>query len=139
MSPPLLLQVHYKEALPSSWRGRYSPPHFSNYASQAAQCAYASSQGEGAAGASATATARVEADAGAAGTSAGASCFGSGNAAVQQEEDGGTAVLLVHGYGAGVFAWRHIMQPLAEQCQCRVLAFDRPAFGEQHGEHGGLR
>lgn len=39
------------------------------------------------------------------------------------------AVVLVHGFGGGVFAWRHVMEPLAMQCQCRVVAFDRPAFG----------
>lgn len=37
--------------------------------------------------------------------------------------------MLIHGYGSGVFAWRHVMQPLAQQCGCRVVAFDRPAFG----------
>lgn len=42
----------------------------------------------------------------------------------------GIAVVLVHGFGGGVFAWRHVMEPLAMQCQCRVVAFDRPAFGE---------
>ncbi len=53
------------------------------------------------------------------------------------------AIVLVHGFGAGVFAWRHVMEPLAYQCQCRVLAFDRPAFGERWsvgrwvGEDGG--
>lgn len=38
-------------------------------------------------------------------------------------------IVLVHGFGAGVFAWRHIMQPLAQKCGCRVIAFDRPGFG----------
>ena len=42
----------------------------------------------------------------------------------------GTGIVLVHGFGGGVFAWRHIMEALALQCQCRVLAFDRPAFGK---------
>lgn len=41
----------------------------------------------------------------------------------------GTAIVLVHGYGGGVFAWRHVMEALALQCQCRVVAFDRPGFG----------
>ncbi|KAG2496113.1 hypothetical protein HYH03_005716 [Edaphochlamys debaryana] len=36
---------------------------------------------------------------------------------------------LVHGFGGGVFAWRHVMEALALQCHCRVVAFDRPAFG----------
>lgn len=39
-------------------------------------------------------------------------------------------IVLIHGYGSGVFAWRHIMWPLARATGCRVLAFDRPAFGE---------
>ena len=41
-----------------------------------------------------------------------------------------TGIVLVHGFGAGVFAWRHIMQPLAQKCSCRVVAFDRPGFGK---------
>ena len=40
-----------------------------------------------------------------------------------------TAILLVHGFGGGAFAWRNIMQPLSDAAGCRVLAFDRPAFG----------
>jgi pimeloyl-ACP methyl ester carboxylesterase len=39
-------------------------------------------------------------------------------------------IVLIHGYGSGVFAWRHIMWPLARATGCRVLAFDRPAFGD---------
>lgn len=38
-------------------------------------------------------------------------------------------IVLIHGYGSGVFAWRHIMWPLARKARCRVIAFDRPAFG----------
>lgn len=38
-------------------------------------------------------------------------------------------IVLIHGYGSGVFAWRHIMWPLARKARCRVVAFDRPAFG----------
>ena len=41
-----------------------------------------------------------------------------------------TAIILVHGFGAGVFAWRNVMQPLANSAGCRVIAFDRPAFGQ---------
>lgn len=41
-----------------------------------------------------------------------------------------SAIVLVHGFGAGVFAWRHVMQPLADSAGCRVIAFDRPAFGQ---------
>ncbi|GLI60602.1 hypothetical protein VaNZ11_002775 [Volvox africanus] len=40
-----------------------------------------------------------------------------------------TGIVLVHGFGGGVFSWRHIMEALAMQCHCRVIAFDRPAFG----------
>ncbi|KAG2448528.1 hypothetical protein HYH02_006419 [Chlamydomonas schloesseri] len=40
-----------------------------------------------------------------------------------------TGIVLVHGFGGGVFAWRHVMEALAMQCHCRVIAFDRPAFG----------
>lgn len=44
-------------------------------------------------------------------------------------QDPSFAVLLIHGFGGGVFAWRNVMVPLAETCRCRVVAFDRPAFG----------
>ncbi|KAK9811616.1 hypothetical protein WJX72_007022 [[Myrmecia] bisecta] len=53
---------------------------------------------------------------------------------------GDTGVVLIHGFGGGVFAWRHIMPALAQHCNCRVVAFDRPAFGltsrplPRHGE-----
>lgn len=40
-----------------------------------------------------------------------------------------TAIVLVHGWGGGVFAWRHVMRELAEATGCSVLAFDRPGFG----------
>jgi len=39
------------------------------------------------------------------------------------------AVVLIHGFGGGVFSWRHIMHSLAMRCGCRVLALDRPGFG----------
>lgn len=52
---------------------------------------------------------------------------------VQPEQDQGFAVVLIHGFGGGVFAWRHVMEPLAMQCQARVVAFDRPGFGKCHG------
>lgn len=50
-------------------------------------------------------------------------------------------IVLVHGFGAGLFCWRHIMQPLANSTGCRVVAFDRPAFGEgpmQSSLHAGF-
>jgi pimeloyl-ACP methyl ester carboxylesterase len=37
------------------------------------------------------------------------------------------SVILLHGFGASTFSWRHTMPALGE-C-CRVIAFDRPAFG----------
>ncbi|MEZ4769215.1 MAG: alpha/beta hydrolase [Caldilineales bacterium] len=40
---------------------------------------------------------------------------------------GGTPLLLLHGFAANTFSWREVMQPLAEAR--RVVAFDRPAFG----------
>jgi pimeloyl-ACP methyl ester carboxylesterase len=41
------------------------------------------------------------------------------------------ALMCVHGFGGGVFAWRHLMQPLADAVGVRVVAFDRPGFGER--------
>eukprot|EP00887_Chlorella_sp_A99_P006244 scaffold3.g6244.t1 len=42
---------------------------------------------------------------------------------------GAAGVLLLHGFGGGTFAWRHVMQPLADACGARVVAIDRPGFG----------
>jgi hypothetical protein len=39
-------------------------------------------------------------------------------------------IVLVHGFGGGVFSWRHVMQPLADATGCRVVALDRPGFGK---------
>ncbi|XP_020277058.1 uncharacterized protein LOC109851384 [Asparagus officinalis] len=39
------------------------------------------------------------------------------------------AVVLVHGFGGGVFSWRHVMGVLARQVGCPVVAFDRPGWG----------
>ena len=36
-------------------------------------------------------------------------------------------LILLHGFGASVFSWREVMEPLGEQGT--VIAFDRPAFG----------
>ena len=36
-------------------------------------------------------------------------------------------LLLLHGFGGGVFSWRKVTAPLAQQA--RVIAFDRPGFG----------
>ncbi|XP_058074602.1 uncharacterized protein LOC131223271 [Magnolia sinica] len=38
-------------------------------------------------------------------------------------------VVLVHGFGGGVFSWRHVMGVLARQIGCTVAAFDRPGWG----------
>ncbi len=40
---------------------------------------------------------------------------------------GEPVVILLHGFGASVFSWRHVMAPLARGGT--VVAFDRPAFG----------
>ena len=42
------------------------------------------------------------------------------------------ALVLLHGFGASVFSWREVMEPLAESLASEigtVIAFDRPAFG----------
>lgn len=38
-------------------------------------------------------------------------------------------IVLVHGFGGGVFSWRHVMGILARQIGCAVAAFDRPGWG----------
>ncbi|KAL8139414.1 hypothetical protein V2J09_005435 [Rumex salicifolius] len=38
-------------------------------------------------------------------------------------------IVLVHGFGGGVFSWRHVMGRLAQQVGCMVAAFDRPGWG----------
>ncbi|XVE89001.1 hypothetical protein DITRI_Ditri19aG0115300 [Diplodiscus trichospermus] len=38
-------------------------------------------------------------------------------------------IVLVHGFGGGVFSWRHVMGVLARQVGCPVAAFDRPGWG----------
>lgn len=38
-------------------------------------------------------------------------------------------VVLVHGFGGGVFSWRHVMRELSLQLGCRVVAYDRPGWG----------
>ncbi|KAF8086874.1 hypothetical protein N665_0609s0006 [Sinapis alba] len=44
-------------------------------------------------------------------------------------ESGQFGVVLVHGFGGGVFSWRHVMGPLAHELGCVVTAFDRPGWG----------
>ncbi|KAJ3695236.1 hypothetical protein LUZ60_000613 [Juncus effusus] len=40
-----------------------------------------------------------------------------------------SGVVLVHGFGGGVFSWRHVSRVLARQVGCNVVAFDRPGWG----------
>ncbi|KAL9312346.1 putative haloalkane dehalogenase [Arabidopsis thaliana] len=52
--------------------------------------------------------------------------------ATEQQDVGGNGqfgVVLVHGFGGGVFSWRHVMSSLAHQLGCVVTAFDRPGWG----------
>ena len=46
---------------------------------------------------------------------------------------GETGVVLVHGFGGGVFSWRHVGPALAAEAGCSVVAFDRPGFGALTG------
>ncbi|KAF8400707.1 hypothetical protein HHK36_014007 [Tetracentron sinense] len=43
--------------------------------------------------------------------------------------NGKFGIILVHGFGGGVFSWRHVMGMLARQVGCTVAAFDRPGWG----------
>ncbi|XP_038899730.1 uncharacterized protein LOC120086971 isoform X1 [Benincasa hispida] len=45
------------------------------------------------------------------------------------ENNGQFGIILVHGFGGGVFSWRHVMGVLARQTGCRVAAYDRPGWG----------
>ncbi|XP_059644056.1 uncharacterized protein LOC132285845 [Cornus florida] len=45
------------------------------------------------------------------------------------EANGHFGIVLVHGFGGGVFSWRHVMGVLAQQVGCMVAAFDRPGWG----------
>ena len=45
----------------------------------------------------------------------------------KMEGEGQPALVLLHGFGASVFSWRAVMEPLSEETT--VVAFDRPAFG----------
>ncbi|CAF2141065.1 BnaA02g19850D [Brassica napus] len=47
----------------------------------------------------------------------------------QDPSDGSFGVVLVHGFGGGVFSWRNVMGSLAHQLGCVVTAFDRPGWG----------
>ncbi|KAM0020217.1 putative haloalkane dehalogenase [Helianthus debilis subsp. tardiflorus] len=45
------------------------------------------------------------------------------------EVNGQFGIVLVHGFGGGVFSWRHVMGELARNVKCIVAAFDRPGWG----------
>nr|DAD44824.1 TPA_asm: hypothetical protein HUJ06_003054 [Nelumbo nucifera] len=45
------------------------------------------------------------------------------------EASGKFGIVLVHGFGGGVFSWRHVMRVLAHKVGCTVAAFDRPGWG----------
>lgn len=45
----------------------------------------------------------------------------------KQAGEGGIPLILLHGFGASVFTWREVLEPLGEDQL--VVAFDRPAFG----------
>ncbi|XP_042063354.1 uncharacterized protein LOC121807203 [Salvia splendens] len=38
-------------------------------------------------------------------------------------------IVLIHGFGGGVFSWRKIISTLAGRAGCPVVAFDRPGWG----------
>ncbi|TMW93969.1 hypothetical protein EJD97_010929 [Solanum chilense] len=45
------------------------------------------------------------------------------------EGNGQFGIVLIHGFGGGVFSWRNVMGVLAQQVGCAVTAFDRPGWG----------
>ncbi|KAM1714557.1 hypothetical protein ACFX12_025144 [Malus domestica] len=47
----------------------------------------------------------------------------------EMEGSGQFGIVLVHGFGGGVFSWRHVMGTLSRQVGCTVAAFDRPGWG----------
>jgi hypothetical protein len=44
-------------------------------------------------------------------------------------EGNSSGVVFIHGFGGGVFSWRHVMGTVAREVGCRVVAFDRPGWG----------
>lgn len=48
---------------------------------------------------------------------------------MNMERNGNVVIVLVHGFGGGVFSWRHVMRDLSLQLGCRVVAYDRPGWG----------
>ncbi|KAK1259202.1 hypothetical protein QJS04_geneDACA005576 [Acorus gramineus] len=51
------------------------------------------------------------------------------NIGVDADVSGRFGIVLIHGFGGGVFSWRHVMGELARQVGCTVVAFDRPGWG----------
>ena len=49
------------------------------------------------------------------------------NVYYQQQGSGPTAIVLLHGFGASVFSWREVIDPLSSRYS--GVAYDRPAFG----------
>ncbi|KAH9327327.1 hypothetical protein KI387_007505, partial [Taxus chinensis] len=45
------------------------------------------------------------------------------------QKTGLDGIVLIHGFGGGAFAWRHVITPLARHTGCAVVAFDRPGWG----------
>ncbi|KAK6912154.1 Alpha/beta hydrolase fold-1 [Dillenia turbinata] len=45
------------------------------------------------------------------------------------EGPGDLGIVLLHGFGGGVFSWRYLMPVLAQHANCTVAAFDRPGWG----------
>lgn len=48
---------------------------------------------------------------------------------VSEVNNGQFGIVLVHGFGGGVFSWRHVMGVLSRNVGCVVAAFDRPGWG----------
>ena len=49
------------------------------------------------------------------------------NGYYERRGSGPTAIVLLHGFGASVFSWREVFDPLSSRYT--VVAYDRPAFG----------
>jgi len=49
------------------------------------------------------------------------------NVHYKEAGSGKTALVLLHGFGASLYSWREVMQPLSQYGL--VIAYDRPAFG----------
>ncbi|KAI3775036.1 hypothetical protein L1987_49604 [Smallanthus sonchifolius] len=45
------------------------------------------------------------------------------------EVNGQFGIVLVHGFGGGLFSWRHVMGEFSRHVNCIVAAFDRPGWG----------